>query len=97
MFFSLKPTRNVRADALARKYDRTLRSRSSTIDAWRIPYTTSLGDLADTGIKVVDDVINSTKAQLAELRQAMTITTAASTAAAIAGVLLLFRTGRKLR
>jgi hypothetical protein len=51
--------------------------------------------IASSGSAIVDMALKPLQAPLRELKQALTITTAGSLAAAIGVVLLLIRTGRK--
>jgi hypothetical protein len=96
MMFRSKVTR---AAGMERRYLRTLKRAPATIDPYGAP---SLGDLAGGASDAVNKVLNAAakglgaaKQPIAELKTAMTITTAASVAAALASVLLLVRTGRR--
>jgi hypothetical protein len=64
--------------------------RSHILDAYGATNLGGLGDLGDP----FSNVVNNVKAQVAQLRQGITLSAAASTAAALAAILLLFRTRR---
>jgi hypothetical protein len=84
---------HTRRSANAGVYTKALVDAGEHLDVYQAS-DVGLSGLEDSVMSAASSLLGGANAQLAEFRQAMTITTAASVAAALAGAFLLFRTSR---